>query len=396
MNPHPIPPSIRLSSLPRVVSTFRSESGAFDLPSILTGVVVVGVLTAGVLTSVFGVIPFAQDKGAMQDLAAVRTAEGVAKAKDSAFVTSSSLVWSSYLPASDKIAAETDAGGSCYTAVALSGSGRLFYAESTSPSARELTNSEMPACVSDTVLRSLIDRAGGDSSSRPQVVPAAPVLAAQLGSDNWSHVSWTEADRATSYRVESNDGRGWTTVADTTNLRNSPAFLFEGDTFKYRVYARNPSGESPASNTVTVHRTGSINVFANSTFDQGEEGWTITGPHTIAPEAWLGGFGNVVSAQRGSTVTISQSVAASVGESMHASVMVESQTDDTHLYMRFLDSSGAEITGGTQDTFIAKGSMHAINTPEVTAPAGTARVTVTMVTGVNTAMTDNFQLFIWR
>jgi type II secretory pathway pseudopilin PulG len=65
----------------RVADAFKNEAGAFDLPSILVGVVVVGVLTAGVLASIFGVIPFAQDKGAQQDLGAITTAQGVYKAQ---------------------------------------------------------------------------------------------------------------------------------------------------------------------------------------------------------------------------------------------------------------------------------------------------------------------------
>ncbi|MET4144348.1 hypothetical protein [Arthrobacter sp. UYCo732] len=65
----------------RVADAFKNEAGAFDLPSILVGVVVVGVLTAGVLASIFGVIPFAQNKGAQQDLGAITTAQGVYKAQ---------------------------------------------------------------------------------------------------------------------------------------------------------------------------------------------------------------------------------------------------------------------------------------------------------------------------
>lgn len=65
----------------RVADAFKNEAGAFDLPSILVGVVVVGILTAGVLASIFGVIPFSQDKAAQQDLGAVTTAQGVYKAQ---------------------------------------------------------------------------------------------------------------------------------------------------------------------------------------------------------------------------------------------------------------------------------------------------------------------------
>ncbi|MCC3292555.1 hypothetical protein [Arthrobacter sp. zg-Y1110] len=67
----------KASANARMSDAFKSESGAFDLPSILVGVVVVGILTAGVMASIFGVIPFAQDKGAQQDLNSVVTAQGV-------------------------------------------------------------------------------------------------------------------------------------------------------------------------------------------------------------------------------------------------------------------------------------------------------------------------------
>ena len=67
----------KASANARMSDAFKNEAGAFDLPSILVGVVVVGILTAGVLASIFGVIPFAQDKGAQQDLGAVVTAQGV-------------------------------------------------------------------------------------------------------------------------------------------------------------------------------------------------------------------------------------------------------------------------------------------------------------------------------
>ncbi len=71
--------------------TLRNEDGAFDLPSILTGVVAVGVLTAGVLGSIFGVIPFAQDNGAKQDLSAIKTAQGVAKTEGGNYLGLDSL-----------------------------------------------------------------------------------------------------------------------------------------------------------------------------------------------------------------------------------------------------------------------------------------------------------------
>lgn len=42
-----------------VKDTLRGRSGAFDMPSIVTGVVVLLILVAGVLATVFGIIPTA-------------------------------------------------------------------------------------------------------------------------------------------------------------------------------------------------------------------------------------------------------------------------------------------------------------------------------------------------
>ena len=60
----------------RASLAFRNENGAFDLPSILVGVLVVAVMALGVMAVVFGIIPFAQDKSAEQNLAAINTAQG--------------------------------------------------------------------------------------------------------------------------------------------------------------------------------------------------------------------------------------------------------------------------------------------------------------------------------
>lgn len=108
----------------RVRSVLGVEAGAFDLPSILVGVVVVGVLVAGVLASIFGVIPFAQDNGAKQDLDSIRTAQGTMKAKDGAFGNRAALAGSGYiaLPAS----AVVDSDGSVFCASVTSQTGQKF------------------------------------------------------------------------------------------------------------------------------------------------------------------------------------------------------------------------------------------------------------------------------
>lgn len=145
----------------RPLAQFRNESGAFDLPSILVGVVVVGILTAGVLAAIFGVIPFAQDKGAQQDLDSIRTAEGVAKAQKGGYKTSPELISEGLIPGQGKAAADIDAGGTCYAAVAKSGSGNFFFSTSITPSVKQLSDPSAVGCVSSAQVQAMIDSLGG-------------------------------------------------------------------------------------------------------------------------------------------------------------------------------------------------------------------------------------------
>lgn len=147
----------------------RSVSGAFDLPSILVGVVVVGILTAGVLASIFGVIPFAQDRGAKQDLSALTTAEGVSKVKDGSFKDKDGLKNAGYLSAADKLAASTNPAGSCYAGISKSGSGRLFFNSDDRTTPQELTGSATPGCVGPVKTQEMISAVDGQTTPVPAV-----------------------------------------------------------------------------------------------------------------------------------------------------------------------------------------------------------------------------------
>lgn len=164
----------------RTRKALRSSRGAFDLPSILVGVVVVGVLTAGVLASFFGVIPFAQDSGARQDLSAYRTAEGVAKAKDGRFLDSAALSVAGYAQKTPSTAVGTDTAGTCYVGVARSGSGKMFFSTDRTPDPLELTSDSAPGCISWPALQAVAAAAGG---TLPGKVASGAALA--VWGDNW-------------------------------------------------------------------------------------------------------------------------------------------------------------------------------------------------------------------
>ncbi|WP_193593860.1 hypothetical protein [Paenarthrobacter sp. YJN-5] len=132
----------------RVADAFKNEAGAFDLPSILVGVVVVGVLTAGVLASIFGVIPFAQDKGAQQDLGAITTAQGVYKAQTTegrSYAADLAAIKTANLVGQDvsNIAAAGD--NDEWAAVSKSNSGKFFAVTSKNTTPVEVTSAAVGA-----------------------------------------------------------------------------------------------------------------------------------------------------------------------------------------------------------------------------------------------------------
>jgi type II secretory pathway pseudopilin PulG len=137
----------------RVSDAFKNEDGAFDLPSILVGVVVVGVLTAGVLASIFGVIPFAQDKGAQQDLGAVVTAEGTYKAQVApiAYGNLADLqtgAAGALLGSGVKVGVVKSADSAHFTAASKSGSGHIFIVSDTNTTPQDVTDA-LPVAGTD-------------------------------------------------------------------------------------------------------------------------------------------------------------------------------------------------------------------------------------------------------
>lgn len=157
----------------RFAALRSSEAGAFDLPSILVGVVVVGILTAGVLASIFGVIPFAQDHGAKQDLGAIRTAQGVAKVNTGRFTDSAGLAGAQLITSPKAPAVGADAAGSCYVGISRSGSGTLFYSTDRTPEPKPLLAGSVPGCLAAAEINALVTAAGGT----PFAVAADPQTA---------------------------------------------------------------------------------------------------------------------------------------------------------------------------------------------------------------------------
>lgn len=126
----------------------RSSSGAFDLPSIITGVVVVGILTVGVLAVIFGVIPFVQNNGAKQDLMAINTAQGVTYAKhDQRYKDLDGLVDAGLISGMnpEKTEVTTSNEGKGFRAVVTSGTGQKWFITHENSVPRELKDEDASA-----------------------------------------------------------------------------------------------------------------------------------------------------------------------------------------------------------------------------------------------------------
>lgn len=194
-----------------------AEKGAFDLPSILVGVVVVGILVAGVLASIFGVIPFAQNKGAQQDLDAIRTAQGTMKAKDGAFGNRAALAGSGYVSLPDSAVVDSDGKGFC--ASVTSQSGKKFRITS------DNSNAQTGSCTKVTTwAKTALPDYDWMASAVPQDARTIVVVgsyAAKISKDKGA--TWTDAPIGATASWEtvsmSGDGR-------TIAVAGNPSFLW--------------------------------------------------------------------------------------------------------------------------------------------------------------------------
>ncbi|UWX87012.1 fibronectin type III domain-containing protein [Arthrobacter sp. zg-Y1110] len=250
----------------------RKSSGAFDLPSIITGVVVVGILAAGVLAAIFGVIPFAQDRGAKQDLSSIRTAEGVAKAKDNRFMDHAGLLDTGYLQPSstEKTTVKADTKGTCYVGLAKSGTGKIFYSTDARTDPEVLEADTDTGCLTPEELAELIEEVGGIEDGTPEGAPKKLKLTAVSALE--AKATWNPVKGATGYKIEYQANNGaWTTRLESTTETTVSIYAQPKDTVTVRVYTLKGEGMSEPS-TATVRLPDS--AFTNPGFESGLLGWT--------------------------------------------------------------------------------------------------------------------------
>lgn len=138
-----------------------SSKGAFDLNSVLVAAAVVAILVGGTAVTTFGVIPWAQDNGAMQSLSAVNTAQSVAKVRDGKFMTGDGLTGASYLTTSGSslvVGADTD--GSCWVGFSRSDAGKTFFATADKSDPQPWVSGINTGCVDVTQQKQLARAVG--------------------------------------------------------------------------------------------------------------------------------------------------------------------------------------------------------------------------------------------
>lgn len=108
-------------------NVLKSEKGVIDLPSIITGVILTGILASVVTVTFVAVIPWFQNNAAKDSLAAVQVAQTSARQDFGMYDTYPNLVSSNYMVnRDDEICIQLRASNSEYSAFARSASGAVF------------------------------------------------------------------------------------------------------------------------------------------------------------------------------------------------------------------------------------------------------------------------------
>ena len=127
----------------------------------LPDVILIGIAAAGLVATLFQIVPWAQDSTARQSLDAVRAAESTAFNMDHQYSSFTGLVAATRIQDSRTLAAGTDSDGTCFVGIAKSATGKIFFITDTSTGAAELTRASDPGCVDAATLAGLVDDVGG-------------------------------------------------------------------------------------------------------------------------------------------------------------------------------------------------------------------------------------------
>jgi len=109
-----------------IKKTFASERGVIDLPSVMAGVIIVGILSIITVASLTLVIPWFQEQGAKDNISAVRIAETSARQDVFVYVDYPTLVSKNYIvPRKDLMCVNVTDAGRGYEIYSQQGNGTI-------------------------------------------------------------------------------------------------------------------------------------------------------------------------------------------------------------------------------------------------------------------------------
>jgi hypothetical protein len=144
-----------------------------------------------------------------------------------------------------------DAGGTCFTGVARSGTGTVYYSTNQVSDPQELTPTTVTGCATVESTQTLAAGVGGYPAKYIPAAPSAP--ATQTVTSSGATFTWNAVEGATGYRVEYRiNGGAWIVLADnqagTTAIVPAPG----SSTVDVRVSAGNAAGTSSASQVMSA------------------------------------------------------------------------------------------------------------------------------------------------
>lgn len=137
--------------LKRARATLATDTGTFNLTSIIVGALLVIALIGGLVAGLSRTLPWGQDMNAKEDLAAIRTAEAISREKDSGFKDGAGLSAAGWIDLHDRSAVGAGADGTCYVAIVGSRSGKYFFTTDTNTSPQILEASTVTGCLDPDV-----------------------------------------------------------------------------------------------------------------------------------------------------------------------------------------------------------------------------------------------------
>jgi len=123
-----------------------STKGAFDLASVMVGVLVIGIIGGVAAAAIFAVIPWAQDNAAKSSLSAIDEAQNAAAYNGGTYKDLATLQAATGLSGGELQVVVGDA-GQCYLSASKSASGKVFYKTSKKSTIYEKAANSVSDCA---------------------------------------------------------------------------------------------------------------------------------------------------------------------------------------------------------------------------------------------------------